>query len=159
MTKKISLNTSWGIEKNQVHSIVERTAAWKIWRPTIKAYFTGRCRVFCYFTRLSNRYKNVWCMTIVFILFSVVAEKSQISIGWQFRGRSEEWVIGGTASVQTFGRPVFSKQKPEQRDRVSWHWKSLDGMQFWTYTHNSLVVHRAMIIISNLARLLRREDI
>jgi len=60
-------------------------------------------------------------MTIVFILFPVVAEKSQISIGRQFRGRSEEWVIGGTASVQTFGRPVFGQQKPEQRDRVSLH--------------------------------------
>lgn len=69
-------------------------------------------------------------MTIVYILFPVVAEKSQISIGRQFRGRSEEWVIGGTASVQTFGRPVFSQQKPEQRDRVSLHRKSLDGVQF-----------------------------
>ena len=64
------------------------------------------------------------------VLVPVVAEKSSISIGRQFRGRSEEWVISGTTSVQTSGRPVFSQQKPEQRDRVSLHGKYLGGMQF-----------------------------
>jgi len=69
-------------------------------------------------------------MTIVFILFPVVAEKSQISIGRQFRGRSEEWVIGGTASVQTFGWPIFGQQKSKQRERVSLHRKILGRHAF-----------------------------
>lgn len=52
-------------------------------------------------------------------LFSVVAEKSEIPAGRQFRGWPEKWDQHGTTSVQTFGWPVLGQQKPEQRDRVS----------------------------------------
>jgi len=57
---------------------------------------------------------------VVSFIFAAVAEKGEISVGRQFRGRPEEQNERGTASVQTFGRPVFGQQKPEQRDdRVS----------------------------------------
>lgn len=55
----------------------------------------------------------------VCVLFTVVAEKSEISFGRQFCGRPAERNKRRTASVQTSGRSVFCEQKPEQCDWVS----------------------------------------
>lgn len=52
-------------------------------------------------------------------LLSAVAEKSQVPVGRQFRGRAEERHGRGTAPLQTFGRPVLGHQKPDQLHRVS----------------------------------------
>lgn len=52
-------------------------------------------------------------------VFPVAAEKGEISVGRQFRGRPEKRDHRGTTPVQAFGRPVLGYQKPKQLDRVS----------------------------------------
>lgn len=64
--------------------------------------------------------KRFFFRTCVLFLLVVVAEKSEISVGRQFRGRPEKRDERGTTPVQTFGRPILGQQKPEQRgNRVS----------------------------------------